>query len=140
MKIGFTGTQVGMTKRQRMAFCMLIAGHSIDHDSALEFHHGDCIGADAQAHEVVDRLGHKIVIHPPLDIRKAANCVGDDVWALVPQLYLTRNKDIVDATELLIAAPKGPEELRSGTWSTVRYARRQGKQLQIIMPDGAVTP
>lgn len=52
---------------------------------------------------------------------------------------LVRNKDIVESTDVLLACPKGPEELRSGTWSTVRLARKQGKRVVIFWPDGSVT-
>ena len=43
---------------------------------------------------------------------------------------------LVDACEVLLATPKGPEKLRSGTWATVRYARKVGKRIVIIEPDG----
>jgi predicted Rossmann fold nucleotide-binding protein DprA/Smf involved in DNA uptake len=46
----------------------------------------------------------------------------------------------VNETGVLVAMPDGPEELRSGTWATVRYARKQGKDGRIIYPDGLVTP
>jgi len=50
---------------------------------------------------------------------------------------LTRNHDIVDCTELLIACPKSmKEELRSGTWATVRYARKLERPVIIIYPNG----
>jgi len=32
----------------------------------------------------------------------------------------------------MIAAPSGPETLRSGTWSTVRYARSKAKEVYIL--------
>jgi bifunctional non-homologous end joining protein LigD len=35
--------------------------------------------------------------------------------------------------------PAEPEEqLRSGTWSTVRFAKKQGKPVFVILPDGTV--
>ena len=40
--------------------------------------------------------------------------------------YLERNKNIVNAVDFIIAAPDGPEKVRSGTWSTVRYAKKVG--------------
>jgi outer membrane protein insertion porin family len=52
---------------------------------------------------------------------------------------LDRNRAIVDSCDVLIACPKGPEEQRSGTWATVRYARKQKKRIVIIWPDGEVT-
>jgi hypothetical protein len=42
-------------------------------------------------------------------------------------------------TASLIAAPAEPEEqLLSGTWSTVRFARKLGKPVFLILPDGTV--
>lgn len=49
-----------------------------------------------------------------------------------------RNHDIVDATEWLIATPKKFEEIRSGTWATVRYAKKVKKPVTIIWPDGSI--
>ena len=51
--------------------------------------------------------------------------------------YLDRNKDIVDETNILMACPNKAEEVqRSGTWSTVRYARKVGKAVLIVYPSG----
>lgn len=112
----------------------------------VEFHHGDCVGADAQAHQLVRSLyadpeeGWFVVTHPPTDPKARAWCgvveydgPGDQLF---PKPYLERNHAIVDATDCLIACPDGPERERSGTWATVRYARRRGKRVVVIMPDG----
>jgi len=57
-----------------------------------------------------------------------------------PKPYLERNHNIVDESELLIACPKSKEEeLRSGTWATVRYARKKGVRIILIYPDGSVS-
>lgn len=84
-------------------------------------HHGDCIGADAQAHDAARALGYHIVLHPPTNPSRRAYCSADE--EAPPLEYLARNKRIVESSELLIAGPSGPERVRSGTWSTVRYAR-----------------
>jgi predicted Rossmann fold nucleotide-binding protein DprA/Smf involved in DNA uptake len=53
--------------------------------------------------------------------------------------YLARNRDIVLETIALIAAPAEPlEQIRSGTWSTVRFAKKQGKTVILILPDGTI--
>lgn len=52
--------------------------------------------------------------------------------------YKVRDKDIVDMSERMIATPFCPEIARSGTWTTVRYARKKNKPLWIVMPDGQV--
>lgn len=131
MRVGFTGTQLGMTVAQRYRFAEFIQGKQI------ELHHGDCVGADAGAHGIAYDLGCKIVIHPPANPTKRAMCRGADEER--PSAgYLDRNRDIVRETERLIAAPAtATEELRSGTWSTVRYARKLGRPIWIIWPDGS---
>jgi hypothetical protein len=126
VKIGFTGTQVGMSDRQKQILQDMLA-----YFRPLEFHHGDCIGADAEAHDIVASIGLKIVIHPPLNGSKRAFKTADVV--LEAKDYLQRNHDIVDATEVLIVAPKtDQEELRSGTWATYRYGVRTGKNVLLL--------
>ena len=52
---------------------------------------------------------------------------------LKPQDYLVRNMNIVNQSDVLIAAPKEEVEvLRSGTWSTIRKARNKGLQVIIL--------
>jgi len=140
MKIGFTGTRQGLTVQQEMNLDDLLSDIAIDtaaDDSPIEFHHGDCIGADAQAHDIVDALpDRRIIIHPPSDPKYRAFKEGDEVRDEAS--YLERNTDIVDEGEdLLIACPKeGQEVLRSGTWSTIRRGRKAGRPVVIIYPDG----
>jgi hypothetical protein len=127
-KIGFTGTQRGMTEIQAET----ISNYFGD---GVEFHHGDCTGADEQAHRLAKAAGCLIIIHPPINPNKRAFCIADNI---LPQKdYLDRNHDIVDATELLLATPGEQEEqLRSGTWATIRYARKWKKPTIIIYPNG----
>jgi hypothetical protein len=100
-------------------------------------HHGDAIGADAEAHDIAVALGWAVVIHPPSEDYGRAFKASSFVRA--PRPHLKRNRAIVRETDMLIAAPAGAiEELRSGTWSTVRYARRQGRPIWLILPDGSV--
>lgn len=142
MKLGFTGTQDGMTEEQDAALGdFLVKLRKINlyrSGEAIEFHHGDCIGADEQAHQIAYTLGFEIFIHPPANNSKRAFCESPGITVLLPKPYLARNRDIVDSTNILIAAPKEPEVLRSGTWATVRYVRREGKRIVLIDPDGVL--
>src|SRR3972149_10599348 len=120
MKVGFTGTRHGMTIEQRSTLENLIElwWPSVMYD----FHHGDCVGADEQAAAIftAQRRG-EIIVHPPIDNRLRAWCEGT---ILEPKPYLDRNRDIVDASDLLIVAPGGGREAPTGrTWYTARYAR-----------------
>lgn len=135
--VGFTGTQAGMTKEQDMA----VYGLLLQRVPATDLHHGDCIGADDQADQIGRELGLSIVIYPPTDSSKRAWCHRRGGWeAFPPKPYLERNRDIVDACSALIAAPKEmAETLRSGTWATVRHARKVGKPVWIVWPDGSIS-
>jgi hypothetical protein len=43
----------------------------------------------------------------------------------------------VNASRVLIGEPSvAKEKQRSGTWATVRYARRSGWMLWLVVPDG----
>ena len=130
--IGFTGTQQGMTPEQKEAVDFLVGHFNF---IISEVHHGDCSGADAQFHEIARLHNYHVVLHPPIKPDKRAFCKADEEFP--KKDYLVRNKDIVDNSDVLIAAPKSKtEEVRCGTWSTIRYARRMKKKIIIVFPDG----
>ena len=134
LHVGFTGTRRGMTTRQELAFQRVLGGLG----AVTAFHHGDCIGADYQAHEIAAMLDIPIVIHPPIDSSRRAFCAAATVSEPLP--YPGRNRAIVDASSVLIAVPyeaRGSVP-RSGTWSTVRYAVKRGVTVIVIRPDGEI--
>jgi hypothetical protein len=134
--VGFTGSRGGLTDPQRATLY-----HQLKLDHVYALHHGDCIGADEAAHACAEDLADYIVIHPPDNPALRANCTTRFTHEVRPaKPYLDRNHDIVDECDFLIACPGGmQEELRSGTWATVRYAQRKGKPITIIWPDGTLT-
>lgn len=131
--IGFTGTQGGMTSAQKSTVTKLVQALA-----PSEAHHGDCIGADADFHAIVQGKHVDVVLHPPTNPSKRAFSRG--AARTNPKLgYMERNQKIVDAADVLIATPKSDsEELRSGTWATIRRARKAGKRVLIVRPDGSV--
>lgn len=135
MKIGFTGTQTGMCKEQKTMLYNILTELMKDEDKPTEFHHGDCIGADKEAHDIVQLIGGMdIIIHPPTNDKKRAFCEGYARRAN-PKPYLERNRRIVDSVDLLLVAPKEQQEtLRSGTWSTYRYAKQRNVGRIVILP------
>ena len=121
LHIGFSGTRYGMTEAQSDAVVDLL-------DETLRLHgfiahHGDCVGADAQFHRIcrAPRGGPvAIEVHPGLP-KWRAWCQGD--MAHRPALYRERNRAIVDACSVIIAAPYENEpQPRGGTWATIRMA------------------
>ena len=154
MIIGFTGTQRGMTQFQREELFKILKLKECS-----EFVFGDCIGADEQSAIVAINAGVTVFsIHPPDNPVKRAWCFDPEKkmkWnriitpfispATAPDnikvrwypldSYQNRNRHIVDQTQLLIATPKEfTHEIRSGTWSTVRYAWKLKKDVLIIPP------
>lgn len=120
MKLGFTGSREGMSQHQKEQFVLEILRLN-----PTEFHHGDCVGADAEAHAIVREFlpNTKIVIHPPASNSARAFCKGDEYKD--PMAYIPRDRQIVINTEYLIGTPKSDKEvIRSGTWTTIRYARK----------------
>lgn len=142
MKISFTGTQGGMTIRQEMALEILLDTLLEEGD---ELHHGGCVGADGGCHILLRRdLNHyEVIIHIHWgdNPRKYMNVdrmtsTRKNIIYHNPKPNLERNKDVVnEGNDLLIAAPKtAREERRSGTWATVRYARKANVPVIILDP------
>jgi len=133
IKIGFTGTRHGMSDEQLKEFKKLIKSKEFE-----EFHHGMCVGSDEQSHDIVKGIENKKIIgHPPTFKKFMADCTCDIMRKSYD--YLQRNKNIVDDTDILIATPDVKEKVRSGTWSTIRYARKQDKRTYIIHKNGRTT-
>ena len=130
---GFTGTSrvPGMAPRQLKTVRQLLY-------DVTELHLGDCVNADAQAHIEAISLGIKTIGHPPSESGRRAFCTYDEERESKP--YLERNHDIANSgIDGLIAAPNGwAEEQRSGTWATIRHARKLKRKIWIVRPDGTV--
>lgn len=86
--------------------------------------HGGAKGFDTQVHRVA------------LDLGKSTR---DGTLFVVPPDYaryrpevapLRRNEEMVDRADLVIACFDGRQ--RGGTYATINYARRKGKQVKII--------
>ena len=129
--VGFTGTREGMTDAQKATVL-----EALGHYRAVEVHHGDCVGADADFDKLARQHGAVVIVHPPEDPRLRAYCTTAVVYPERP--YLDRNRDIVDVSELLIATPKEDgERYKGGTWYTIHYARKAGRGVLVVWPDGS---
>jgi hypothetical protein len=121
-----------MTEKQREKLRMILQFY----DAEETFHHGDCVGSDKEAHDLAAARKMRIHVHPPDNDKARAHCYGAHETS-EPKPYIERNHDIVDACNPIVATPEThEEELRSGTWATVRYARKKGKTVITIWPDG----
>lgn len=135
LDIGFTGTQRGMTGYQRAQVINIFS--SYDPESTA-VHLGDCIGADKEAHGIADKLHMWLFGHPPINNSKRAFCKYH--FIAEAKEYIERNHDIVDASDLLVATPgESVEQLRSGTWATIRYGRKMSLEGIVVLPDGTTT-
>lgn len=133
VKIGFTGTREGMTDMQLFHLEKLLR----EMRGPIEAHHGDCVGADKEFHEICRNLNvYKVVVHPPKDNKLRAYCAGDVVMPV--HTYSVRNFNIVMASELVIGAPFLTYYQRGGTWQTIGLARSNGRQNIVLYPDGRI--
>jgi hypothetical protein len=136
--IGFTGTRNGMTDEQRrgveQAVCDIIGG---DYELRVAAHHGDCVGADEQFHDIAEQFGCVMIGHPSTHGARGYKRFHLEHDRIAP---LERNQVIVNNSDVMIAAPREfAEELRSGTWATVRRTRKANKPLVIVWPNGKST-
>ncbi len=131
--VGFTGTRHGMNPLQSRELARLL-----DDIGIFTAHHGDCVGSDAQFHDIARRLANSIVIHPPSDESQRAFCKHADEWRAACS-YLARNRCIVTEATVMIATPfEMDRQMTGGTWYTIAYAERLGKPLAIVKPNGDV--
>lgn len=130
-----TGTREGMTEDQYDTVIKILP--SLFDKYGNVFRHGDCIGVDDEMGNIVSQLYSdvKIFIHPPSNPKyRAFNSFGS---ILPEEPYLTRDHKMVDMADFFLGFPKGMEqELRSGTWATIRYARKVKRSGMVIYPDG----
>lgn len=140
MIIGFTGTRRGMTGAQKFT-----VGEILSTADGLAFtRHGDCVGADVEFDYLCGVRSINVIAHPS-DIPGTQG--GSEqrhadlpyyFHAMPPLPAFVRNYNIVSGCDILLATPAGfHEEQRSGTWYTIRLARRSGVPVVIVWPDGS---
>ena len=129
-RVGITGTHHGGTPAQLHSLRTFLTDLK---PSRLD--QGDCIGVDAEAALMAHAMGIWIVSHPPTNSWRRAFCHADEFRE--PKAYIKRDQDIVNETDMLIGVPYTSHEvLRSGTWATIRYAKKVNKIIYLIIPNG----
>lgn len=130
--ISFAGAP-SLTEQQATALRRLLLSIACFGRAAL--HHSDRLGSDEVAHAAARKLGYWIEAHPPDIEGFRAFLPVNTVWRLAPSG--AQRRELVAASELLVAAPAGPEDARSHAWDTVRAARLASLPVWFVWPDGA---
>lgn len=141
--LAFTGTREGLTAAQRAALSSVEAPRKVLH--------GGAVGADSEFHAFVlsQTIPYGVIIEVwPCDPTRAefwkrqkdgVFYSGRDYVVHPIEAPLIRNRLMVERCSRLLACPATAHEvLRSGTWATVRAARKLGKPVTIVGPDGSV--
>ena len=142
MKLGFTGSRNGMTQSQRETFLRLL-----HEKSPSVFVHGDCVGADEQAHKIVeDNLPTvNVVVAPSLNATLRAWCKPRTGVLCEARASVDRNRAIAIMCDELIAVPRkrlvpdGGFIPQSGTQQTIEFAQDNGRPVTIINEDGSIS-
>lgn len=133
-RIGFTGNRYGLNSNQKEEIKKILNSFT-----SIIISHGDCVGADTDFHKLCmdyrkEHPDKTMIIHiyPPDNASLRAFNDGDVVFPTKP--YLKRNMDILKNSSILIACPvdKNKEQLRSGTWSTMRKARKRQMVIHLL--------
>lgn len=132
--LGFTGT----SKRPPTPVQIAVLDELLDEFWARGYRtlvHGEARNADTIANDMARAKGWHTYGRPAniSDHR----CEVDD--RAEPRRPLDRDWDIAEDSNTLVAMPANEkEEVRSGTWATVRYARKLLAPIVIIKPNGDV--
>lgn len=132
MKIGFTGTRSGMSSKQvREVVDKIIEIGTLNIKKVI---HGGCIGADMDFHAMF--TSKKIEVYPGhssknIKDKSLQGEFGDANIIHESQTHFKRNRDIVDNCDILFATPYNNIQ-RGGTWYTINYARKIGKEVIIF--------
>jgi len=134
--LAFTGTKNGLTVIQKYTLGRELL--RLRDEGFLWMHNGDCVGADYDAAKIWTDLKGLVQLHPPLKEKYRARFAKARI-VCEPLDYLVRDKRMIECSELTVATPETyDEQRRSGTWTTVRYARKERLGLVIVYPDGTV--
>lgn len=163
MILGFTGTRQGLTSAQRAALPSVLAtlpervlhGGAVGADTQfdawlcdLEIRSARPLTEDERDARWTPRI--LIISIPRCHVEVYP--IGPKRWDYWDHLQcerrfihyfnsdpLARNREIVARCDHLLACPAEPDEqIRSGTWATVRYARAAVKPITLLLPDGTV--
>jgi hypothetical protein len=148
ISIGITGTRHKPSNKQLHSLGLLMTTTLNTVVGIREIHHGCAVGIDETAHYIAKSIAGVMVYgHPGIGwngespYRMAIDTREFDGLYTI-DTYGKRNLAIVRAAQLLIACPRYPESdalsKRSGTWQTIRMARRATTPVILVIPDGRI--
>jgi len=134
--VSFSGSQHGLTNKQEEELLGLL--RQLKPELGI---HGACIGGD----DIFDKLcvmeGIDRLVFPSNHLAKRIpnqellHRQPPRVTIRPPKQALDRNRDIITAGDVLIACPRQQYEIvRSGTWTTIRAAKKVGMVVYILKP------
>jgi hypothetical protein len=129
--IVFTGTRKGMSDYQKHNLVQELNQWKPYYN--FEWHHGCCTGADAEFDNIIRKYNKYGHLHPSNDPKTRIDCYQEGDYNYQQKPPLVRDREMVQFLKqqtilpafasLLIAAPRSDNRIiRSGTWTTVRYA------------------
>lgn len=143
--IAVTATRQGLTLQQKHTLEKLLdILPRAETLTQFQVYHGAALGGDQQVAEIFHRrraeLGVSRIVAFPSDIPTQVSIrslmLSDEKKEPAPPL--ARNATMVRDAWLVLAFPaRATEEVRSGTWATIRNARRWGLYHMIVWPNGA---
>lgn len=136
MIVAFTGTRFALTLKQTRALKSLLDQLGLnEQDTVL---HGCCTGADTEFHKMCREKKVRIIGYPAYTEQEklADECDSRHGISYDP---LVRNRQMVNGADLVIGAPNTmKDQIRSGTWMTLRHCKKRRKNHHIVYPDGQV--
>lgn len=146
--LGFVGVRRGLTCHQFQAMCRILVarkGRGALAGVAVARHSNDgWAAADLTRITRWMPKAPRLVVHesggtaelPAMSVESLASWAE---FSVERESVPPWNREIVDESDLLLACPPvSVEEPRSRTWAAVRYARKSGKPVIVVYPDGEI--
>lgn len=141
MIIGFTGTRRGCTSAQLVKLHTAVA-FGIGRASLSKnwiFLHGGAPGADAEFDYILAQPHLATEVYPSTLHPWSTYVPRPNLTVHPPARRSRAIISIVERADYLIVCLAEPDEQpHGGTWMTVRAARKAGKPITIILPDGSL--
>ena len=100
--------------------------------------HGDCLGADADFHDIAVELGLSTHVFTPIKEDLRAFKTADRTTG--PDSYFARNRAVVAWSDGMLACPPcKPLPGSGGTDYTVNYAIKMEEPIIVVWPDGSMS-